>query len=141
MAFKVIYTTSDKLPEITLAPGQLIFTQDDRKLQFVNNDGNLTNYTAVVSLATEQERADMANPYPALFWVRETAKLWRYETTDGWVRATADVEGQIVFGPLPAVGETDKLYIDGLDMYVWFNNEFIKINGGGSADLDWLPIE
>ena len=141
MAFKVIYTTSDKLPEVTLTPGQLIFTQDDRKVQFVNSNSDLINYTSVVPIPTEAARAAMANPYPALYWIKETATLWRYEEDEGWVQATSPNEEQIVFGERPAVGVANKLYIDGTNMYLYMNGVYIQINGGGPSDIEWLPIE
>ena len=140
MAFKIIYTTTDKLPEITLASGQLIFCQDDRSIRFVNSETELINYQSVVTLADETARTGMASPYPALYWVRATAKLWHYDPAVGWVLVTPDSEQQIIFGARPPVGEADKLYIDGTDMYLYLNGEYVKINGG-SGSLDWLPIE
>ena len=143
MAFKILYTTTDKLPEITLAPGQLIFCQDDRSIRFVNSETELINYQSVVSLDTDAEREALLTPYPALYWVRDTKELWRYDAMDGWSKVSSGGSGgeqQIVFGTRPAVGEADKLYIDGVCMYLYLNGEYVKINGGGGS-LDWLPIE
>lgn len=140
-SFKVVYTDTSKLPGITLTSGMLVFLEDTRGIKFVNNDGNLIDYTSVVTLDTEAERRAFANPYPALYWIKETKALWRYEPGDGWSQVTSEPSGgdQIVFGPRPTVGEDDKLYIDATDMFLWINGEYVKVNGGAS-EIEWLPI-
>ena len=140
-ALKITYTTTSKLPGLTLTPGMMVFCEDDRSIRFVNSESRLINYQSVVSLESEAARQTLVDPYPALYWIKETASLWRYEEEDGWVPAAASADEQIIFGERPAVGEENKLYIDGLGMYLYMNGLYIQINGGGGTELNWLPIE
>lgn len=142
-SLRVVYTTSDKLPELTLSPGQLYFIEDTRNIQFVNNDGELVNYTSVVSLATETGRAALSHPYPAMYWIRDTKTLWHYDLTDGWDQVTEPAKEQIIFedrNQFPPVGEEDVIYVSDTTMYRYLDGEYKVISGGGSGSLDWLPI-
>lgn len=135
---KVVYSTTDKLAGMTLSPGQLLFLQDDRSIRFVNQDSELVNYQSVVSLKTEAGRVALSHPYPALYWIKDTNVLWRYDSEDGWIQVTTPPKEQLVFGELPEVGEINKIYIVDTEMYRYIDGEFKKIGG---SDLNWLPIE
>lgn len=139
---KVIYTTSAKLPEIELAPGQLIFCEDTRHIQFVNSNSEVINYTSVITLATELGRTSLSHPFPALYWIKETNVLWKYDTTDGWFQLTYPPKDQIIFAnrsDFPAVGDSNVLYVDGITIYRYINREYVAMIGG-SGDIDWRPI-
>ena len=132
---KVVYTTSDKLSGITLAPGQLIFVEDERSIRFVNADSELINYQSVISLPTELGRTSLQHPYPALYWIKDTNILWRYE--DGqWYQLTNPPRDEIIFDDLPAIGESNKLYINGDSIYRYRDNEYKEI----TSKLSWSSI-
>ena len=141
--FKITYTTSDKLPEITLSPGSLVFCEDDRSIRFVNKEGDLMNYQSVVSLASEVSRTSYPIPHPALYWVKSTNTLWKYDASDGWIQVTEPPEKQIFFGDrsdFPEVGKLDVLYVDGTTMYRYLGGTYRPMSGGG-GDMSWLPFD
>ena len=137
--YKVYYVkTSDRAETIDISPGQVIFCEDTRGVFFDNDMNQRINYSLVVDLKTEAARTALAHPYNAIYFVEETGALWKY--TNKWISLTAGSSQQIVFDDFedfPAVGVSNRLYMDGVNMYRWYGGEYKLINGKHD---EWLPM-
>lgn len=107
----VLVTTADRLPDLSIKNGQLIFIENKHKiaLDFKNKR---TFYNQIVVLQTDNERVTLESPETEVFYfVIETCVLWYYGTS--WNQITTSPE-EIVFisTTLPEIGSTKTLYID-----------------------------
>lgn len=107
---KVIATTSDRVKELPIESGQLVFIQDKCRIAFDFN-GNRKFYNQITELDTEQERSTMDAPKFGYYFIIDTATLWLYR--DGWVQITDKPEEVVFIGTeLPELGVEKKLYVD-----------------------------
>lgn len=110
----VCATTSDKVKDLVIKNGQLVFVQDTCRIAFDFN-GKRKFYNQVVELDSEQERLDLLEPVNGKYYfVIETAILWRY--FNGWNQLTSSPSEIIFFGTeMPELGKPKTLYVNTKD--------------------------
>lgn len=127
MANSVIryYTvTSDKLEQLAVADGQLIFVRDARQI-YLDVNGERTTYSQIMVLIDEDHRLGL-KPVTGFYFVSSTNVLWRYDGQ--WIQLTTSPKEVVVFtDELPQNGVEKTLYIQGTKMY--------KFDEGNYAEL------
>ena len=91
---KVVSTTAERLGQLPVDYGQLIFVKDTRQLYFDHKEGR-TLYTQIIILETEQQRLSLKFPVTSFYFVKETGVIWRYEGE--WIVITNPPSEQIEF--------------------------------------------
>lgn len=118
----VVATTSDRIKDLVIKNGQLIFCHDVGRIAF-DYKGKRKFYNQIIELETEQERQNYDDPVNGKYYfVIETAVLWRY--FNEWIQITNEPD-EILFigdGDFPELGQPKKLYINKAD-----GNESISI--------------
>lgn len=120
---KLIATTSDKIKDLVIKNGQLIFIIGDSPRIAFDYKGKRTFYNQIEELETEQERKNLSDPVNGKYYfIIETAIFWRY--FNGWIQLTQKPD-EILFigdGDFPELGQPKTLYINKTD-----GNESISI--------------
>lgn len=129
---KFINTSSEKLPDLPIVKGQIIFVKDERTI-YVDTDTDVrTPFRQIFELDTELSRTSLSIPLKGFYFIKETSVLWRYD--NGWTAITVSPKQQIVFdlrANFPDVGDPNTLYIDGLQMYRYLG-KYVPIATGSS---------
>lgn len=117
----IVATTSERISDLVIKNGQLIFVHDVGRLALDYN-GKRTFYNQIIELDREYERANLSAPANGKFYfIIETAILWRY--FNGWQQITTAPEDIVFIGEeLPALGVPNKLYVNTTE-----NNESISV--------------
>lgn len=104
-------TTSDRVSDLVIKDGQLIFVHDLGRLA-LDYKGKRTFYNQVIELDTDIERTNLENPVNGKYYfVINTAVFWRY--FNGWQQLTSSPEGVLFIGTeLPELGQANKIYVD-----------------------------
>lgn len=106
----VVATTSDRVKDLVIKNGQLIFCQDVGRIAF-DYKGKRTFYNQIIELETEQERQNLSAENGKFYFVIETAVLWRY--FNEWIQITEKPDEILFIGTeLPELGVAKKLYIN-----------------------------
>lgn len=106
----VCATTSDKLSDLIIKNGQLVFIQDKGRIAFDFNDKRVF-YNQITELDSEYERTSLPSPSNGYYFIIETAVLWHYQ--DGWVQITTPPEDIVFIGTdMPELGKPKTLYVD-----------------------------
>ncbi len=109
-SFNVIATTSDRVKDLVIKNGQLIFIQDKGRLAF-DFKGKRVFYNQITELNTEYDRSSIESPASGYYFVIETAVLWSYQGE--WIQITTQPEDIVFIGTeLPALGKAQTLYVD-----------------------------
>jgi hypothetical protein len=104
-------TTRDKLKDLAVKNGQLIFMPESRKIA-LDYEGKRTFYNQITELQSEEEREAIENPENGTYYfVIKSAVLWTYY--DEWIAITS-APAQVLFigTELPELGSDNKLYIN-----------------------------
>lgn len=105
----IIATTSDRISDLVIKNGQLIFIHNMGRIALDYN-GKRTFYNQVVELASEQERLNIEPVNGQYYFVIETGIFWRY--SDAWKALTHNAEDVVFIGnDLPELGVKNKLYV------------------------------
>lgn len=104
-------TTSEKIKNLVIKDGQLIFVHDAGRLAF-DYKGKRTFYNQVIELDTEQERINLTDAVNGKYYfIIETAVLWRY--FNGWTQLTSSPNEILFIGTeMPELGQPNKLYVN-----------------------------
>lgn len=127
--FTVIATTSDRVKDLVIKNGQLVFIQDKGRIAFDFKDKR-TFYNQITELDTEYERSSLESPSSGYYFIIESATLWSYQ--DDWIQITTPPEDIVFIGTeLPSLGKEQTLYVDKDDkqISVWdeATNEYIVV--------------
>lgn len=117
--FKVYATTSQRLPQLPLLDGQLIFVQDTKSVYFDFN-GLRLEYAIISTIESEEKRESLSNVAEGFYYVEDTNVLWRYK--DGWTQITPSNVDFLYFGGVeafPKVGKKNVLYVADDATYKW----------------------
>lgn len=108
----VVATTSDRVKDLVIKDGQLIFVNGDSPRIALDYKGKRTFYNQIVELETEQERLNLLDPVNGKFYfVIETAVFWRY--FNEWIQITKEPDEVLFVGTeFPELGQPKKLYIN-----------------------------
>ena len=117
---KIVYTTSNRLDELTIEDGQIIFAVDTRTV-YMDMKNKRTSYSTIFVFETDAERLAMENPAKGFYFVEETSVVWRYKTQ--WIQITQSGLNPIVFGEevssFPERGMEGTLYCGDSAIYKW----------------------
>lgn len=143
-AFTIVATTSDRVKDLVIKNGQMIFIQDKGRIAF-DFKGNRVFYNQITELDTEYERSTLSAPAHGYYFVIETAVLWFY--SDGWTQITTQPEERIFIGvELPELGQakTGTLYVNKVEkeISVWDEdtNKYIVV-ADATDDVNDITIE
>lgn len=137
----VCATRSDRLPELPIKNGQLIFIQDKCRIAFDYGDKRKF-YNQIELLEADYERVNLEDPINGHFYfIVDTAVLWFYQ--NDWVQLTTAPEEIIFIGTeMPELGVEKTLYVDKdkKEISVWDDGEYIvvsdKTNVGSISESD-----
>ena len=144
----VCATTSNRLPDLEIKNGQLIFVQDKCRIAFDFGDKRKF-YNQIEELESEAERLSITAPVNgSYYFVIDTAVLWAYQ--DGWVQLTTQPEEIVFIGTeLPELGQNEKtLYVDKKEkqISIWDESDsnYVvvadKTENIGESDIDLLFV-
>lgn len=137
MAITYYLTDSAHINSIDVNLGNLLFSEDTKRIYFDGNLGRIC-YDSIIVFETDLDRFNYPNPMDGFYFVSETKVLWRYEN-DEWTSITEPPTNNVIFIPkseLPIPGEFATLYICDTEMFIWKNNEYIPMN----ADSVWKEV-
>lgn len=139
---KFIATTSDKIKDIAVTSGQLIFSRDDRVI-YLDAGTERTSFQQILSVPTEEFRSELTFPIQGFYFVEDTKILWRYQNGT-WLQVTEPPKESIIFlsqEDFPEQGKEGILYVDGDTLYRWNDatQNYSKIGTGGET-LNWGAI-
>lgn len=116
----VCATTGERVKELTIKDGQLIFVQDKHRIALDFN-GKRRFYNQIEELETEQERTSLLAPISGMYYfIIETAVLWTYQ--NGWIQITSKPEEIVFIGTeMPELGKTKTIYVDKInkEISIW----------------------
>lgn len=131
----VCATRSDRLPELPIKNGQLIFIQDKCRIAFDYGDKRKF-YNQIELLEADYERVNLEEPVNGHFYfVVDTAVLWFYQ--NDWVQLTTAPEEIIFIGTeMPELGVEKTLYVDKekKEISVWDDGEYIVVSDKTNVD-------
>lgn len=107
----VCATTGERVKELAIKNGQLIFVQDKHRIALDFNDRRRF-YNQIEELNTEQERLSLFAPVSGIYYfVIETAILWTYQ--EKWIQITSKPEEIVFIGvEMPELGNKQILYVN-----------------------------
>lgn len=74
---KVVYTTSDRLDQLPIEDGQIIFVADVRTI-YMDMKSKRVSYSTIFVFADDEERLAMTDPAQGFYFVESTNVVWRY---------------------------------------------------------------
>ena len=105
---KLVATTSEKIRELTIKNGQLVFLYDIGRIA-LDYKGTRTFYNQIVEIESETTRQELVSPLNGYYFVVDTGILWRYK--DEWIQITGVPDEVVFIGvELPTLGQANKLY-------------------------------
>lgn len=118
----VIATTSDRIKDLVIKNGQLIFVQDAGRIAF-DFKNKRKFYNQIEELDTELTRRELESPVNGVYYfVIETAVLWTYRNNE-WVQITSKPQEIVFIGTeFPELGVEQTIYVNNKD-----GNEHIAI--------------
>ena len=128
-AFTIVATTSDRVKDLVIKNGQMIFIRDKGRIAFDFKDKRVF-YNQITELETEYERTSLSAPVNGYYFIIETAVLWFYQNE--WIQITTPPEDIVFIGvELPELGQSKTLYVDktNKEISVWdeTNNEYVVV--------------
>ncbi len=141
----VCATTGERVKELTIKDGQLIFVQDKHRIALDFN-GKRKFYNQIEELSTELERTSLLAPISGMYYfVIETAVLWTYQSR--WIQITSRPEEIVFIGTeMPELGKPQTLYVNTTDgnenISVWDENSSgYKVVADKTQDITDEDIE
>lgn len=138
----IIATNSNRLSDLAISDGQLIFIQDKSKIALDFNEKRKF-YNDIEVVNTDQDRLDLTPENGRFYFVIGTAVLWFYQ--DKWTQLTSVPESVLFIGTeLPELGSENKLYINknNRNISIWDNGTYITVGEVTSSisneDIDAL---
>lgn len=145
-AFTIVATTSDRVKDLVIKNGQMIFVQDKGRIAFDFKDKRVF-YNQITELDTELERSSISTPANGYYFVIETAVLWFYG--EEWVQITTPPQDVVFIGvELPELGQakTGMLYVNKAEkeISVWdeeTNTYVLVADANENDEIDTVTIE
>lgn len=118
----VIATTSERVKDLVIKNGQLIFCQDNGRIA-LDFKGKRKFYNQIEELDTEMARKELESPVNGVYYfIIETAILWTYSNND-WIQITAKPNEIVFIGTeFPELGVEQTIYANTTD-----GNEHIAV--------------
>lgn len=113
----VCATTAERVKELAIKNGQLIFVQDKHRIALDFN-GKRVFYNQITELESEESRKAILAPISGMYYfVIGTAILWTYN--NGWVQITSRPEEIVFIGTeMPELGSETTLYVDKKEKHI-----------------------
>lgn len=110
----VCATLGERVKELPIKDGQLIFVQDKHRIALDFN-GKRRFYNQIEELGTELERRSLLAPISGMYYfVIDSAVLWTYQ--NGWIQITSKPEEIVFIGTeMPELGRVQTLYVTTTD--------------------------
>ena len=127
----LVATTSDRVKDLVIKNGQLIFVQDLGRIAFDYKDKRKF-YNQIEELDTELARQTLETPVNGVYYfIVETAVLWTYRD-NAWVQITGKPEEIVFIGTeFPELGKEQTMYTNITDgnehIAVWDEEDGYKI--------------
>jgi len=145
-AFNIVATTSDRVKDLVIKNGQMIFVRDKGRIAFDFKDKRVF-YNQITELDTELERSSLSTPANGYYFVIETAVLWFYDNE--WVQITTPPEDMVFIGvELPELGQakTGTLYVNKAEkeISVWdeeTNTYVVVADANENDEIDTVTID
>ena len=111
----VIATTSERVKELVIQNGQLIFIQDAGRIAF-DFKNKRKFYNQIEELDTELSRKELESPVNGVYYfIIETACLWTYRNNE-WVQITGKPQEIVFIGTeFPELGVEQTIYANTTD--------------------------
>ena len=145
MKVSYYFSTTTAMNKIPVETGNVIFSSNDKNVYIDGPSGRIC-FNGITKVNTEAKRASLTNAYPGFYFVGDTKKFWLYYENE-WICLGGvggdDVEKQIEFmtyDDFPAMGQSNKLYVDGASIYVWSDEDEDYVLVSGSSDQDWIDV-
>ena len=129
---KFVSTSIDKLNDIPISMGQVIFVQDQRTV-YLDTDVR-TSYQQIITLQTDLQRRALPHPLRGFYFILETCVLWYYDGE--WHPVNSPPTERLFFvhyDEFPEIGNEQSLYIDGENIYRFMNGNYKLLTGS----LSW----
>lgn len=141
---KVYSTTSDKLSELPVVSGQLIFLSDLNKL-YLDLDNRRLAYNVISTLELDADRASMDVPQEGYYFIEETATMWWYK--DKWVQITNATPKTSCYiyansvSDFPSLGNDRQFYVAKDSIYRWdeLTKTYVCLSSG-NTQVEWEQI-
>ncbi len=119
---KIVATTSDRIKDLVIQNGQLIFCHDLGRIAF-DYKNKRKFYNQIEELDTELTRKELESPINGVYYfVIETAVLWTYRN-NAWVQITSKPQEVVFIGTeFPELGKEQTIYTNITD-----GNEHIAV--------------
>lgn len=116
----------DKINQLPIEDGQLIFVRDAREI-YLDVNGERTSYSQIMILSSEEHRKSL-KPVTGFYFVSSTNVLWRYDKQ--WIQLTSSPQEAVVFtDELPSNGVEKTLYIQGTRLYKFDDGNYAELGG------------
>lgn len=108
----LVATTSERVKDLVIKSGQLIFVQDLGRIAF-DYKGKRKFYNQIEELDTELARQTLESPVNGVYYfVVEKAVLWTYRN-NAWVQLTTPPQEIVFIGTeFPELGKEQTLYVN-----------------------------
>ena len=123
-----ITTTEERLGQLPISNGQLIFIRDSRKICFDYKEERI-EYGHIIVLTDEKHRLSIAKPFNTFYFVLDTQILWHFNKGE-WSPLNEKPKERVIFvgsSDLPKVGEQGVLYATTTDIYTWDGSGYAKM--------------
>lgn len=145
-AFNIVATTSDRVKDLVIKNGQMIFVRDKGRIAFDFKDKRVF-YNQITELDTEHERSSLSDPTNGYYFVIETAVLWFYDGE--WIQITTPPQDVVFIGvELPELGQakTGTLYVNKVEkeISVWdeeTNTYVVVADANENDEIDTVTID
>lgn len=121
----VIATTSERVKDLVIKNGQLIFVQDVGSIAF-DFKNKRKFYNQIEELDTELTRKELASPINGVYYfIIETAVLWTYRN-NMWVQMTTPPDEIVFVGTdFPELGKKQTIYVnkEEKEISIWDDEE------------------
>lgn len=136
---KYICTTSDKLNDISVEVGNLIFCEDTRQIALDGANGRVF-YDQIMCIPQESMRIAMTrNLVSGFYFVLDTNILWRLDDVT-WIPITEKPSEMVIYGTLatfPRPGVVGKIYATDNHLYHWDEDSETYVDYCNSV-LQWV---
>lgn len=114
----------DKVNQLPIEDGQLIFVRDAREI-YLDVNGERTSYSQIMVLMDEAHREGL-RPVTGFYFVASTNVLWRYDRQ--WIQLTSAPQECVQFtDELPSNGVEKTLYVQGTRIYKFEEGNYAEL--------------
>lgn len=114
---KFIATNKNKVSDIAVTNGQIIFSRDERVI-YLDAENERTAFQQIIILSTEAQRKSLVSPVEGFYFVEDTAILWNLRS-GYWTPLNQKPDEQIIFDDMPVKGKAERLYVNDGVIYQW----------------------